>query len=331
MQHRSFTRFVFFCLLIALVPISVLAQAPLSQTYTAPDQSFTLKYPGGMTPSFNVSTPTEVLFFSDDRSVHSLAVEIKLATGATTLDAAAPILQAAISAKDTPAIMTVGDRQVLYVEGGQGSSDQVSIVNVGILFTNGDLALIVGRTTPDDLDEWKSVVLSLVDTLTIPNSAPVGSNEAAATEASTAEATAAVTSVVTAESTAVATNEATQLPTVEVTAEATSTPAVIIEVTAETTELPTAEATAAITAEATELAGVTCLVTASPNNVNLRGGPGTSYDRTGLLANGETTTVDGQATGDDGAIWYRTSADSWLRSNLVIAQASCANVPTVTP
>ncbi len=327
MQHRFFTRFVFFCLLIALMPISVMAQSPLSKTYIAPDQSFTLKYPGGMTPTFNLSTPTDVLFFADDRSVHSLAVEIKRTTGATTLDQAAPILQAAISAKNTPTTMTVGDRQILYVEGGQGSSDQVSIVNTGILFTNGDLAIIVGRTTPDDLDEWKSVVLSMVDTLVIPNTKPVGSNEAVATEFSTAEATSQATAAATAELAV----QATEISTIAVTVEATSTPAVIIEVTAEATVEATEIATIEVTTEATEPSGATCLVTASPNNVNLRSGPGTSYDRTGLLANGETTTVNGQATGDDGAIWYRTSDGSWLRSNLVIPQASCANVPTATP
>src|ERR1700759_803389 len=85
MQRWSFLRLSFVCLLLALATGTALAQAPLSQTYIAPDQSFTLKYPGGMTPSFDTSTPTEVLFFSDDRSVHSLAVEIQLATEATTL------------------------------------------------------------------------------------------------------------------------------------------------------------------------------------------------------------------------------------------------------
>src|SRR5262249_47290694 len=130
--------------------------------------------------------------------------------------------------------------------------------------------------------------------------------------------------------------------TAEVTAAATeivSTPGIIILVTPDVVDETTTEATveatiiptAEITAEATELAAGTRLVTPPPHNVNLRTGPGTDFDRTGTLSINDTTLVEGQAIGDDGAVWYHTQDDSWLRSNLVIAQASCADVPTVTP
>ncbi|MBN2305592.1 MAG: SH3 domain-containing protein [Anaerolineae bacterium] len=66
-------------------------------------------------------------------------------------------------------------------------------------------------------------------------------------------------------------------------------------------------------------------------DVNLRAGPGTDYDRQGTLSGGEIITVDGQAEGADGFVWWRLETGAWVRSDLVTARGACADVPTVTP
>lgn len=74
----------------------------------------------------------------------------------------------------------------------------------------------------------------------------------------------------------------------------------------------------------------TCTISA-PNQVNLRRGPGTNFDRAGALTAGQTAEVDGQAPGGDGMTWYRLTDGAWVRSDVVRAPDTCAAVPTVTP
>lgn len=74
----------------------------------------------------------------------------------------------------------------------------------------------------------------------------------------------------------------------------------------------------------------TCTISA-PNQVNLRRGPGTNFDRAGSLAAGQTAEVDGQAPGGDGMTWYRLTDGAWVRSDVVRAPDTCATVPVVTP
>jgi formylglycine-generating enzyme required for sulfatase activity len=70
----------------------------------------------------------------------------------------------------------------------------------------------------------------------------------------------------------------------------------------------------------------TCQI-AVPNAVNLRAGPGTTFDRAGALAAGESAEVDGQAMGEDGFVWWHLVRGSWVRSDLVNADDGCENMP----
>lgn len=84
------------------------------------------------------------------------------------------------------------------------------------------------------------------------------------------------------------------------------------------------------TMEETTASALTCTITA-PSSANLRGGPGTNFDRAGSLSAGQTVTADGQTTGADGMTWYRLTDGAWVRGDVVSAPAECASVPTVTP
>ncbi|MEP6984404.1 MAG: SH3 domain-containing protein, partial [Chloroflexota bacterium] len=82
--------------------------------------------------------------------------------------------------------------------------------------------------------------------------------------------------------------------------------------------------------DSTGSSSTACTITA-PQTANLRGGPGTSFAKAGSLNAGETASVNGQAQSSDGKTWYRTTANTWVRSDLVTAPAECDSVPTVTP
>lgn len=72
-----------------------------------------------------------------------------------------------------------------------------------------------------------------------------------------------------------------------------------------------------------------CTVTPA-NNANLRGGPGTNFDRAGALSAGQAVTADGQTQAADGFTWYRLTDGGWVRGDLVSATAGCASIPQVT-
>ncbi len=80
----------------------------------------------------------------------------------------------------------------------------------------------------------------------------------------------------------------------------------------------------------TTTAASTCTITAS-RNVNLRSGPGTNFDRAGTLAGGTSATVDGQATGAGGIVWWRLGENVWVRSDVVNGSGDCERVPIVQP
>lgn len=85
----------------------------------------------------------------------------------------------------------------------------------------------------------------------------------------------------------------------------------------------------ASTSDATTAA---CTVTPGGDyNCNLRSGPGLTYSILARLAPGETVTVDGQFTDQDGFPWWRlTSGDQWVRSDIVRADSGdCSNLPAV--
>ncbi len=77
----------------------------------------------------------------------------------------------------------------------------------------------------------------------------------------------------------------------------------------------------------TALASV-CQVSALGQNVNLRAGPGTGYSVEQVLAAGQSVTVLSEGiTGEDGFIWWHTTGDLWVRSDVVGEPQACtANV-----
>jgi len=67
------------------------------------------------------------------------------------------------------------------------------------------------------------------------------------------------------------------------------------------------------------------------STVNLRHGPGTGYERAGVLDAGQTAIVTGQATDSAGFVWWRLESGYWVRSDVVSMGGNCAGVPQVKP
>jgi WD40 repeat protein len=96
------------------------------------------------------------------------------------------------------------------------------------------------------------------------------------------------------------------------------------------TPASTSEPATTATVEGTSATTATCSVSA-PGTANLRAGPGTSFDRAGSLAAGQSIEIDAQTTGDDGFVWYRLTNGAWVRSDVIGSPAACAGVPSATP
>ncbi|NDJ87409.1 MAG: beta-propeller fold lactonase family protein, partial [Chloroflexi bacterium] len=79
-----------------------------------------------------------------------------------------------------------------------------------------------------------------------------------------------------------------------------------------------------------EIVPVPCMINA-PNVVNLRAGPGTTFEVVRQLDPSEQVEADGQTTGTDGFIWWRLTEGAWVRSDVVEAGLGCDAMPTVTP
>ena len=88
----------------------------------------------------------------------------------------------------------------------------------------------------------------------------------------------------------------------------------------------------AITSSGSESATETgeCTISNS-SDVNQRSGPGTDFERAGALAAGTSTSVDGQATGSDGLVWWRLGEGVWVRSDVVTESGNCEGVAVVQP
>ena len=61
--------------------------------------------------------------------------------------------------------------------------------------------------------------------------------------------------------------------------------------------------------------------------VNMRSGPGTSFDRAGRLAAGTIVRAEGVATDTDGFQWWLLENGNWVREDVVRAQGDCADLP----
>jgi hypothetical protein len=67
-----------------------------------------------------------------------------------------------------------------------------------------------------------------------------------------------------------------------------------------------------------------CAVTLGDSaQVNLRSGPGTTFDVVTMLTGGETITVTDQAQDTDGFTWWQTTEGSWIRADLTGAVNDC--------
>jgi dipeptidyl aminopeptidase/acylaminoacyl peptidase len=73
----------------------------------------------------------------------------------------------------------------------------------------------------------------------------------------------------------------------------------------------------------------TCTVRSS-QEVNLREGPGTTFDRSGTLAANITAEVIESQEGSDGAVWYQIGGNEWVRGDLVTESPACAAVLAVS-
>ncbi len=84
---------------------------------------------------------------------------------------------------------------------------------------------------------------------------------------------------------------------------------------------------ASVPAAADPLARLNCTFTVKYPIINVRGGPGLSYDRVGSLRRGETFAVIDQARGADGLVWWQGAGDQWVRSDLGTSDcpATCGN------
>ncbi len=65
-------------------------------------------------------------------------------------------------------------------------------------------------------------------------------------------------------------------------------------------------------------------------NINIRNGAGLKFKIIGILNRGKSAAVDGKAVDTDGFTWYRLKTGGYVRSDVVKATDSCANLSTVT-
>lgn len=77
-------------------------------------------------------------------------------------------------------------------------------------------------------------------------------------------------------------------------------------------------------------ASTACSVSGA-GNVNERTGPGANFARAGTLAGGKSVTVDGQAIGADGMVWWQLSENIWVRSDVVNKSGDCDHMPLIQP
>lgn len=91
-----------------------------------------------------------------------------------------------------------------------------------------------------------------------------------------------------------------------------------------------AQPTAPQTDAASGSPGAACTVSTA-SGANQRSGPGTDFDLAGTLSAGVNASVDGQATGADGFVWWRLGEGVWVRSDVVDETGNCEGVSVVQP
>jgi len=72
--------------------------------------------------------------------------------------------------------------------------------------------------------------------------------------------------------------------------------------------------------------GISCSVSTS-QNVNRRVGPGSSYSVVGVLAAGQSATVNSQLADADSRIWWHLTDGSWVLSEAVAETGQCSDLP----
>ncbi len=73
---------------------------------------------------------------------------------------------------------------------------------------------------------------------------------------------------------------------------------------------------------------VTCMVN-TLTGANLRSGPGTTFERAGVMPMIDMQPVLGQAEDGDGMTWWQLADDAWVRSDLVAEAGDCEAVPVM--
>jgi hypothetical protein len=77
-------------------------------------------------------------------------------------------------------------------------------------------------------------------------------------------------------------------------------------------------------------AAVSCSI-GSDRTVNMRSGPGTTFNEAGQIVAGVTVQGNGQAIGGDGYTWWRLTNGAWVRGDVVNAATNCSSLlPNVT-
>ncbi|MEP6987653.1 MAG: PsbP-related protein, partial [Chloroflexota bacterium] len=184
-MRNKFAVIMFMFGVVALVfPSAIFAQAAtLSETFTAPDKSFTVKYPAGWSVTAIPEDPNDVRFFPSDGSANSLAVQISETDAKTLEDAIKPTQRTMNNMTEVPTVIESNGRQMLYVEGTPYDN-----LIAGVLFDNGKIAYVIGYTESADKSQWKQVVLDEAASIDMAGANPAGGSAVPA-EATTAEAT----------------------------------------------------------------------------------------------------------------------------------------------
>ncbi|MBN2303775.1 MAG: SH3 domain-containing protein [Anaerolineae bacterium] len=68
--------------------------------------------------------------------------------------------------------------------------------------------------------------------------------------------------------------------------------------------------------------GISCTFTATANVLNLRSGPGITFESVGQLNTGDTLAVIGRDVGDDGYVWWQGAGNQWVRSDMGTSDCS---------
>ncbi|MBI5958071.1 MAG: SH3 domain-containing protein, partial [Chloroflexi bacterium] len=74
-----------------------------------------------------------------------------------------------------------------------------------------------------------------------------------------------------------------------------------------------------------------CALVTQLEEVNVRSGPGTSYNSMNKLPQNQTIQASAWAFDTDGFVWWRLSTGGWVRADTVEFPESCLQLPQVQP